>query len=176
MSDLVLLDATTLISLGSIGELDLLLNFDGDLVVPERVGNEVTSEPASTNLDNFLDRSDVALLESHEGFAWIDRASSILDVDTVTGDVVLVANVLKLDGRGEVAVVSDNRRVRTVCAGLGATVTGTLGVVVHAVHDGLDVEEGTELVRRIDSHGLHMTGELRDTAYDLLEDAAADRD
>jgi predicted nucleic acid-binding protein len=75
-----------------------------------------------------------------------------------------------------VGVVSDNRRVRTVPRGLGATVTGTVGVVARAVEErGLSVDEGREPVRRVDSHGLHMTGELREKAYELVEDAASNR-
>lgn len=171
MSDVVLVDATALISLGTIGELDLLLNFDGDIVIPARVATEVSTEPASTNLERFLHHDDVKHLETPEEWASVTRAANILDADSVTGDVALVANVLSFDGSASSAVVSDDRRVRTVSAGLGATVTGTIGVVVRAVHDGLAVEDGKELVRRIDGNGLHMTGELRDTAFDLLEDA-----
>jgi hypothetical protein len=33
-------------------------------------------------------------------------------------------------------------------------------------------EDGKDLVRRVDSHGLHMTGELREKAYELVEEAA----
>jgi hypothetical protein len=77
-------------------------------------------------------------------------------------------------GRGAVRfVVSDDRRVRTVARGLGATVTGTVGVLVRGVREReLSAEDGKELVRRVDSRGLHMTGELREKAYELVEDAA----
>jgi hypothetical protein len=53
--------------------------------------------------------------------------------------------------------------VRTTARRLGATVTGTIGVVVRVVEDGLDQEEAYDLIQRIDSHGLHMTGRLRET-------------
>jgi hypothetical protein len=46
-----------------------------------------------------------------------------------------------------------------------------IGVVVRAVEEGLDAEDGKELVRRLDEHGLHMTGELRATAERLVEEA-----
>jgi predicted nucleic acid-binding protein len=65
-----------------------------------------------------------------------------------------------------VGIVSDDQRVRTTARGLGATVTGTVGVVVRTVEDGLHREEAHTLVRQIDS------GSLRETAAELIEEAA----
>lgn len=36
----------------------------------------------------------------------------------------------------------------------------------------MDVEDARDLVREIDSHGLHTTGELREKAYELIDEAA----
>lgn len=175
MSDVVLLDATTLIALGAIGELDLLENLDGDLLIPEVVAAEVTTEPARTNLDSFLATDGVTLLHTPADHDAIETARGILDADTTHGDVELLAGLLAFESGTDVGVVSDDRRIRTITDGLGATVTGTIGIIVRAVHDGLPADQGRELVRRIDSHGLHMTGELRETAYNLVEDAANER-
>lgn len=166
------IDATTLIGLGSIGELDLLTGFDADLVVLPAVREEVTTEPASTNLQRFLDAAPVDT--DHPGDAARDRqAMELLDEPAANGDVRLVAAVLEHTADDEpVGVVSDDRRIRTVARGLGARVTGTIGAVVRAVEEGLSATDGTDLVRRLDDHGLHMTAELRETAYDLVEGAA----
>lgn len=182
----ILVDATTLIALGQTGTLDLLLAFDGDPIVLPAVGREVTSEPANTNLQDFVRNEQVIARErlpfSNAGpdeavRPVVDRAAETLGESEYNGDVELVAAVLidvNADGP-DPAVISDDRRVRTVCRGLGATVTGTIGVVVRAVEDrGLSAGEGKDLVRRIDGHGLHMTGELRETAYELVEDAASE--
>ncbi|GGM65924.1 putative nucleic acid-binding protein [Halarchaeum rubridurum] len=175
MSD-VYLDATTLISLGTIGELERLTDLDGRLVVPSAVREEVTTEPAETNCDRFYDRHDVPTAPEGVGEC-VPQALSVLGDDTAHGDVHIVAAVLAYtaDDRA-VGVVSDDRRVRTTCRGLGATVTGTIGVVVRAVDEGLDPDAAKELVSRLDAHGLHLTGELRETAADLIEEAARDAD
>lgn len=174
MSDVVLVDATTLIALGSVGRVDLLEHFDGELEVPELVAAEVTTEPAATNVQTFLDEGQII----HSGQASVAPAESelgLLGDDRVTGDAQIVAATRYLQShKNAVAVVSDDRRVRTVARGLGATVTGTLGVVVRAVHEGMPAEEAKDLIRDIDSHGLHMTGELREKAYKLIDDAAED--
>ncbi|MCG1002179.1 MULTISPECIES: hypothetical protein [Halobacterium] len=172
MSDVVLVDATTLIAVGSVGRVGLLATFDGELRVPDRVTDEVTTEPASTNAASFL-TDDQRWTADDIPESYRDDALSILGDDAVTGDAMLIAGVRRLqDEDRSVAVVSDDRRVRTVARGLGATVTGTVGVVVRAVHEGMAANDAKALIRDIDSHGLHMTGELREKAFALIEDAA----
>lgn len=173
-------DATTLISLGTVGELTLLENFDGRLAVPDEVREEVTTEPARTNLEQFCSRESVSTGEDVvPGHQYIFDAQTMLDEEEVTGDVVLIGAVLMYqslrDQGADVGVVSDDARVRTVADGLGATVTGTVGVVVRAVHEGMAPGAAKDLVRRLDDHGLHMTGELREMADRLIEEVADDR-
>jgi predicted nucleic acid-binding protein len=169
----VYVDATTLIALGRVGELDLLMCFDGTIAITDGVRAAATTEPEHTNVERFCERDEVVTDDvATPAEAVLDDARSVLDADHVTGDVELVAVVLDATGRGDdVGVVSDDARVRTVADGLGATVTGSVGVVVRAVEEGLDAEDGKELVRRLDEHGLHMTGELRATAERLVEEA-----
>ncbi|MFB6072689.1 MAG: hypothetical protein ABEJ88_06955 [Halobacterium sp.] len=172
MSDVVLVDATTLIALGSVGRVDLLEHFDGDLVVPELVADEVTTDPAKTNVESFFeDRQRAGIDALSPGRQ--ERAKALLGDEEVHGDVHLIGCVSTSHAfENTVAVVSDDQRVRTVARGLGATVTGTVGVIVRAVHEGMDTEEAKDLLRGVDSHGLHMTGELREKAYELIDDAA----
>lgn len=170
----VYLDATTIIALGTVGELGCLTRLSGELVVLPRIRDEVTTEPAKTNLARFVDDHDV----STGGEAIEDRvpqAMELLGDETENGDVYLVAAVLAATAADRaVGVVSDDRRVRTTTRGLGATVTGTVGVVVRAVEEGLAADEAKSLVDRIDSHGLHMTASLRERAYTLVDEAADD--
>jgi predicted nucleic acid-binding protein len=163
----VYVDATTLISLGNVGRLNLLKNLDADIAVLPAVRDEVTTEPARTNVEDFLQSEDVhAEVSEYEDY--IERSVEILREEEVNGDVEIVAAVLAHD---TVAVVSDDRRVRTVSEGFGATVSGTVGVVVRAVRESTSVKEGKGIIQKLDRHGLHMTAEIREKAYDLLEEA-----
>ncbi|RQH00505.1 hypothetical protein EA472_11765 [Natrarchaeobius oligotrophus] len=167
----IYVDATTIIALGTIGELALLDSFDGTLVVLPAIRTEVTTEPARTNLEQFCDRDGV---ETATPNPEVDetRARTVLGESEPNGDVRLIAAVLAHeDADDSVAIVSDDRRVRTVARGLGATVTGTVGVIVRAVEEGLSPNEAKAIVRRVDEHGLHMTAELRDKAIELVDDA-----
>lgn len=182
----IYVDATTLIALGNVGELELLTNFDRRIVVVPAVAEEISTEPAKSNLERFT-QSDCVSFRSENPFIeqWIGDAKQILGESVRNGDAEVIAGVLNgrsLAHSGDVpvgsraAVVSDDRRVRTVAESLGATVTGTIGVVVRAVHEGMDPDEAKELVRRLDSQGLHMTGELREKAYRLVDEAAEKRE
>lgn len=166
----VYLDATTLIALGTIGELDRLETFEGALIVLPTIRAEVTTEPARTNLARFLEHPRVTTtppIPIKE-----QQAMELLETAERSGDTRLLGAVVAHTAEdATVGIVSDDRRVRTVARGLGATVTGTVGVIVRAVAGGLSVDAGIAIVRRLDAHGLHMTAELRERAVELMEAA-----
>lgn len=167
-----LLDATTLIALGTVGELGILTTLDGPLAVLSPIADEVTTEPARTNLDRFLDHDAVERCETVPPDR-IDQAQDLLGDTTPTGDVHLIAVVLaETAGDRPVGVVSDDRRVRPTARGLGATVSGTLGVIVHAVEQGMDPDDARDVLDRVDAHGLHLTGDLRARVADRIDDPA----
>ena len=167
----IYVDATTLIALGSIGDLELLTSFDGHLVVLPTVETEVTTEPAQTHLDRLDAATGVVRTPPVDGHD--EQAMAVLDEHQSTGDVQIIGAVLAHTAVDDpVAVVSDDQRVRTVARGFGADVTGTIGVLVRAVEEGLPKAEAKTIVRRVDEHGLHMTAELRTKAMDLIEGAS----
>jgi len=169
----VYFDATTLIALGSVDALDILKILDSEIVILDRISSEVTTEPARTALQRFREETDLGSPTAVDERT-IEQAQTMLGEQEQNGDVALIAQVLTHDG-DDIAVVSDDQRVRTMARTLGATVTGTVGIVVRAVTAGrLTAEEGKDLVRHLDSHGLHMTAELREQADELIDDAAAD--
>ncbi|WP_336000067.1 hypothetical protein [Halorientalis halophila] len=166
----IYVDATTLVSLGQVGELELLGAFDGTVAIPDAVRTEVTEEPARTNLDRFVDDRDV--LTGPVETDWTEDALRVLDATEPGSDVRVLEAVLgatdEAAGEDDIAVglISDDRRLRTVAEGFGATVTGTFGVVVRAAISDkyFSQSQAKRVVRRIDSHGLHLTGELREQA------------
>jgi predicted nucleic acid-binding protein len=177
----IYLDATTLIALGEVGELDLLTSFDGTLWLLNPVSNEVETEPARSNLVELIEQMDVLIAGLGDDLraetrAARDEAKRVLDEEAVNGDVAILTKVVESRRKDvDIAVVSDDRRLRTVAEGLGARVTGTIGVVVRTVaEDDLSEQEAKALVGRLDSRGLHMTGELRERADELIEDAASE--
>jgi predicted nucleic acid-binding protein len=165
------LDATVLIALGSIGELDRLSAFDVEPVVLPGVRGEVTTQPALTALDRAVASGTLDTVPEPSERA-IDAAMTMLGETEPSADVHLTAAIWsELDADRPAALVSDDRRLRTVTRGLGATVTGTIGVVVRAVDEGVAPEEAKAMIRRLDDRGLHMTASLRERADEFIDEA-----
>jgi predicted nucleic acid-binding protein len=162
---MIVVDATPLYDLGQVGELDLLDAFEGEIVIPAAVIAEVTVEPAATNLARYVEEGDVDTdpeVKSHLG-----DARALLDTEETTSDVAVVAALLAARTNEQAAaLVSDDRRLRAIADGLGATVTGTFGVVVRASMDDkyFPTSQAKRVIRRTDHHGTQMTGRLRERA------------
>jgi predicted nucleic acid-binding protein len=157
---------TSLYSLGQVGELALLSAFDGDIVIPEPVIEAVPVEPAATNLTELLDDNSV---ETAVDSGHLDRARSVLGRKDIGPAETILAGVLAHrdpSDRSAVAVVSEDRTVRRTAQGLGAAVTSSFGVVVRAAIEDkyLSSSQAKRIVRRIDTHGTHLTGEPRERA------------
>lgn len=160
---------TSLTALGSVGELDLLTYFDGELVVPAAVEREVTTEPARTGLGTFLDECDVSRTAPDEG---VERATDVLGVEAGTHEAAVLGGVLaraegddtRRDGDPAVAVVSEDRRLRRLTEGFGGSVTSAFGVVVRAAIEDkyFSRTQAKRVVRRVDDRGLGMTGAVRE--------------
>ena len=157
---------TSLYELGQVGELSLLGAFDGDPVVPRPVIEEAQLEPTATNLAELLatDSIETGVDEAH-----LEQAQSLLGEKDIGAAVTVLAGVLAHRDpadRSAVAVVSEDRTVRRMAQGLGAAVTSSFGVVVRAAveDDSLSAAQAKRIIRRMDQHGLHLTGELRERA------------
>ena len=162
-----------LVGLGGIGRLDLLDALPDTPLVPLTVREQVTTEPARTNLRQLLDRGGARTDIPGDG-GYDDAARATLGEPATTADVRLVAAVLEHgDTVAGVWLVSDDRRVRTVARGLGAEVTGTVGLLVRAVEQGLPPGEARGLLRDLDDHGLHATGRFLEAADELIGEAGA---
>ncbi len=165
----VYVDVTPLYDLGMVGEVDLLTELDGDLVVPGPVRAELDVEPAATNLEHLIEEEDVETEVDLNGHR--EDARAVLGNEAPEVDVTLVAAILAERDRGDdeevaVGLVSDDRRLRRVAEGLGATVTGTFGVVTQASLGDkyFSTTQAKRVIRRTDGHGLVTTGPLREQA------------
>lgn len=166
-------DSTVAIALGRVSALDLLSTLDGEPVVLPAVRAEVDDDPAATNLDRCCDRAGMG--GEHPSDLAVAEALDVLGDEEPTGDAAIVAVVLEAADPASIGVVSDDRRVRQTARGLGATVTGTYGVVGRVVAAGeLSVHDVKDLVRRIERGGFHSTGALRERVFELIEEAATE--
>jgi hypothetical protein len=106
------------------------------------------------------------IVETDTDIAALDRARKVLGDDAPTASAAVVAGLIAHQDPGDrtaVAVVSEDRRLRRVGQGLGASVTSSFGVVIRAALSDPSIKPGhvKRIVKRMDGNGLHMTGEWR---------------
>jgi predicted nucleic acid-binding protein len=170
-------DATVLIALGTIGELGLLETVPATSTILPAVREEVVDEPEATAVDRFCSRNDVVGRSPPEEYR--RQARDVLGRDRGgewDGDVAIVAATLQHDDADEsVLVLSDDKPLRRIVTGFGASVSGTLGVVVYAVEEGMAADRALTVVDRIDESGLHLSRELRSRVEELVEEEARRR-
>ncbi|MEF8757677.1 MAG: hypothetical protein V5A33_05535, partial [Halobacteriales archaeon] len=101
----------------------------------------------------------------------------LLDDDPGTVDVAIIAGVLAerdaADGTPVCGLVSDDRRLRRLADGLGASVASTFAVVVQSALEDkyFPASQAKRVLQRMDGHGLVTTGPLRAQA---IGDVGAD--
>lgn len=153
---------TSLYNLGQVGELQLLEWFDGAIVLPEAVQREITTQPAKTNMERFIEEASVITSVRPEV---CERVADALGIDPEGYEAALLGGLFddSMDETESILVVSDDRRLRALAEGLGAAVTGSFGVVVRAAVEDkyLSAAAAKRIVSRMDKHGVQLTGELR---------------
>ena len=185
----VLIDVSVLITLAEIDRLDCLYGMDETPIVPEAVREEVTSEPASSELTKAIydtgdlridaedyryrsHRSSFQTAASHLGESFPDEPDGYWAGGEVqwSGDVALPARAIEVD---DPVVVTDDKPLRKTCKALGIPVSGSIGVVIAAVGRGdLDSDEAKDALVAMDEVGAHLSARLLRRNERLLDDAA----
>jgi len=141
VSDVWVVDASPLIILGQVGELELLERLSSQLIVPAAVAEEVLAGPD--------DPAHRALLSG-----WGERRHATVPEMVAgwglgQGESAVIALALEL---GATAVV-DDRSARRCARAVGATVIGTLGVILRAKRRGL-IDAAAPIIRSVLDAGL----------------------
>jgi predicted nucleic acid-binding protein len=182
----LLVDASVVTRLTEIGELALLNDLDGRVVVPEAVQREVSDDPAATRLSEAVtEPNDWILVAAPSDDSSLWAAATRLDGDKslgengsaestderIEGDVELLAHAM--DSEREAVVVSDDRPLRETCSALSVPVSGSIGVLVRAVEaDVIDEETARERLYAMDEVGARLSASLVRRAERLIDDAS----
>lgn len=169
----VLVDASVLITLADVGRFDLLQTLRGQVTVPETVADEVMTNPAASRLSTARDAGWVHVCGAPSDT--VERATTQLGEShernherPQSGDVALVAWAL---GDDDVIVVSDDRPLRETCKSLSIPVSGSLGVLIHAVEQGaLNSDDAVETLYAMDEVGARLSASLVRDVRRRIED------
>lgn len=189
----VLVDASVLITLADIDKLDCLYGIDETPVVPEAVREEVTSEPASSEvMEAIYETGDLRIdveddryhshwssfrtAASHLGESFPDEPAGQWDGGEIhwSGDVALLARAIEED---DAVVVTDDKPLRETCKALSVPISGSLGVIIAAVERGdLDADEAKDALVAMDEVGAHLSARLLRKAERIIDETAKEID
>lgn len=140
--NIVIADASCLITLENINETDLLPKLYEHIVVTPEVADEVGS-----SLPEWVDQ------RSSSNHALIDRLSSSLEI----GEATSIALALELV---DCLLIIDEKKGRRTAKELGIAITGTFGVVMKGIDGGFIVAPDT-IVERLERAGFRISDVLK---------------
>ena len=160
------MDASVFITIAEIDATHLLDELDGEVVLPERVADEIEDEPARSELKEAED--DWLTVEPADGetVVW---ASKRLGREIARGDTALLALASEYE---DAVAVTDNKPLRKACRSVGLPLSGSIGVVVASVENGaLEADEAKRLLVSMDEVGARLSARLLRKAERLVEQA-----
>lgn len=148
----VVVNSTPLISLATIGRLDLLQILYGKVYIPHAVFEEVYTKgksKAGSDIIQHMDFIEIKNIINKEAKNYFRTALHDGEVE-----VMVLANELKAD-----LCVIDDLMARKYAKYLGLNVTGTLGVLIRAKEDGI-IKEVKPLIEGLLENGIYIDDNL----------------
>jgi uncharacterized protein len=139
--NIVIADASCLITLENIYETELLPQLYKRIVVTPEVADEV-----GPSLPQWIDQ------QSSTNHHLIDQLSSKLEI----GEATSIALALEID---ECILIIDEKKGRRTAKELGIAITGTFGVIMAALERDL-ISDRRTIVERLENAGFHISGDL----------------
>jgi uncharacterized protein len=159
----VVVNATPLIALSLIGELDLLPRLFEEILVPSIVYEEIVTIGAGRPGSEAV--SSASWLQAKDPKATSDIEPILLGLDRGELQTLLLARELQVDW-----VLIDERLGRRVAQALGLQIKGTLGILLAAFLSGLlSKERALRAAHQLVEGGIRISPEVIDWFNDQLE-------
>ena len=139
---IVIADASCLIALDNVSEIELLNKLYKQIFVTPEVAGEV-----GDSLPDWVDT------RSSSNRTLIDQLSATLEI----GEATSIALALEMD---DCVLIIDEKKGRRTAMELGIEITGTFGVLKRGLEDGLIVEPET-IVQRLETAGFRISDALK---------------
>ena len=154
----VVVNTTPLIALADIGQLDLLHQLYGEIMIPNAVIDEIESEPAKTLVANAHWIKKKHILHPERKSMFKSRLHS--------GEVEVI--ILAEEEEANLIIIDDNSAKKTAKF-LGYNVTGTLGVLLKAKQE-CEIESVKTLLDMLSDKGFFIDNDIRDIVLKKAEE------
>ena len=151
LEKLIISDASPLIALVDIGELDLLQKLYKSVTITDIVKDKIHSKlPEWIEISNEFD----------------EKQFQILNLELDPGEASAIALALE---NPTSRIIIDESKGRSVAKRLGLKVTGTIGVIIKAKEKGL-IKAGKLILDKLEEHGFWLSEELKIYAIKRLKE------
>ena len=163
---IVVSDSTPLITLMKAGRLDILKSLFGDVLLPEAVFKEVTSNNTFRNEAYLIRCSDyikVVKVTNFDRVAFLQRATGL---DRGESEAIVYADEAKAD-----LLLMDEAAGRKVAQNMKLPMTGSVGILIRAYQSGLlSADEIDSAFDRIRESNRHISDKLIQSALAMIHE------
>ena len=133
---IIISDTTPVITLIKINRLDLLEELFGEVLIPDAVFRELTTNVTFKEEADIVKSSEFIKVSSIQNRKSLEILQAASGLDAGESEAIILADELKSD-----VLIIDERRGRKVAQNLGIAITGTIGILIQAYHEKILSEE-----------------------------------
>lgn len=161
---IIISDTTPIISLIKINRLDLLEKLFVEVLIPDAVFKELTTNTLFTNEAEIVKKSSFLKVSSVQNQKSLQLLQAVSGLDDGESEAIILADELKSN-----ILLMDERKGRKVAQRLGINITGTIGVLIQAYNEGMisDVEVKSYL-NQLKNSNIRLSESLIQQALSLL--------
>ena len=161
---IVVSDTTPLISLMKIDRLSLVRDLFGEILIPQAVFDELTSDPRFPIESRMIADAGYIRCEDIQDYAYVDLLRRASGLDAGESEAILLCDSKKAD-----LLLMDEVKGRQVARQMGLTVMGTIGMLMAAYDSALlSRAEIEECIRILKENGRHISELLYQQLMDRL--------
>ena len=160
----IISDTTPIISLIKINRLDLLQKLFGEILIPEAVYRELTTNALFENEAKIVKASAFLKTSAVQNRKSLQLLQAVSGLDDGESEAIILADELKSD-----VLIIDERKGRKVAQKLGIKITGTVGVLLQA-HDEnmIAADEIKTYLDQLKNSNIRLSDSLIQEALSLL--------
>ena len=161
---IVVSDTTPIISLIKINRLDLLEELFSEVLIPDAVFRELTTNTIFANEAQIVKSSSFLKISSVQNKKALQLLKAVSGLDDGESEAIILADELKAS-----VLVMDERKGRKVAQKMGINITGTVGILIQAYDEKkISAADVKSYLTQLMNSNIRLSESLIQQALDLL--------
>ena len=161
---IVVSDTTPIISLIKINRLDLLKELFNEVLIPDAVFRELTTNTVFANEAQIVRTSSFLKVSSVQNHKALQLLQAVSGLDDGESEAIILADELKAS-----VLVMDEKKGMKVAQKMGIQITGTVGILIQAYDEKkVTADEIKSYLTQLKNSNIRLSDSLIQQALDLL--------